>query len=98
MRLASRFFWRQLEIDEVATEAPSLPCAHGDADGHPQRADNPGFGAEIPPQNQTNEETQEWREKIGELLFLFTDKVADKGGSVHTHKSDQRAKVQQVRS
>src|SRR5438132_1200744 len=77
MRLASRFFRRQLELDEVAAQAPGLPCAHGDADGHPETADNPGFGAEIPPQNQANEETQEWREIIAQLLFLFTDEVAN---------------------
>src|SRR5256885_15034141 len=98
MRLASRFFRRQLEVDEVAAEAPGLPCAHGDADGHPESADNPGFGAEIPPQNQANEETQERREKIGQVLFFFTDEVANKSGKIQPHKSYKSANNHQIRS
>src|SRR5437867_11578062 len=96
--LASRFLRRQLEIDEIAAEAAGFPCADGNANCHPESADDPGFGAEVPPEDEANEETQEWRKKIGQLLFLFTDEVANKGGGIHAHESNQRAEIQQVSS
>src|SRR2546428_131416 len=94
VQIPSLSCWKKLNLSNWTP----FSCRPATTFSMPETFDNPGFGAEIPPQNQANEETQEWREKIGQLLFLFTDEVANKSGSIHAHKSDKCAKVQQIRS
>src|SRR5882757_9792537 len=79
-----------VEVDEFAAEAPRLPCAERNSDGHPHGSSNLGGMPEIQPQRQTDEEAKKWRKEMRHLLLLAPQEVVGKRREVHSHKRNQR--------
>src|SRR5690348_6503797 len=57
----SAFFRRELEVHQVATKAASLDGTEGDANDHPDSADDPCFPAQIFPEEEADAEARQRR-------------------------------------
>src|SRR5579859_1181800 len=79
-------------------EPARLPYTERNPGKHPDRTQNLRLYAQVPPQGSADEETQHRNNEIHHRLLWGPDKIAHERGGVHPHKSDQRAKVQQLDS
>src|SRR5207244_391939 len=87
-----------LELDEPTLEAASLDGAIGNAGGHPDAANDFGARAEIGEDESASEKSEDRRQEVGHAFFVFAHVIADEGGGVHSHESDERAKVEHFRA
>src|SRR6478736_10379437 len=95
-RSFSRFFWRQIEVHQIAAEAPRLPGSEGDAHRHPDRTSNLCWAAQVQPEKQADQESRDRWNQVGHLLLRLAHVVAHEGGRVYTHECDERAEVQHL--
>src|ERR1700745_1321903 len=88
------FLGRQFEVDGAAPEPLRLPRAERDAEQHPCSTHDPRIAAQAPPEPQANQETEDRRQEVRNLLFRFAHEVAHEGRRIHAHERDQSAKIQ----
>src|SRR5690242_6130359 len=87
---------RQVEVDEATAESMSLPRAEGDSRRHPNDASDFGRPAETQPKRKADQKTgQRWQE-IQKPAFVLAEVVMNDCRRVHTHKSEQGAKVEHL--
>src|SRR5580693_4032529 len=67
---ASGPFWRKVEVDQSSLESLCLPRAECDSDRHPDPTGDLRGAAEIDPQHEANQKTEQWQDEVGQLLFL----------------------------
>src|ERR1700687_3661534 len=77
-------------------EPPRLPNPERNPRDHPDAAHHFRRAAQAPPQPQANEKSEHRRNKIPHLLLFRVQKIANESGRVHSHKRNQRAKVQKL--
>src|ERR1700675_624350 len=97
-KAASGIVSRNFEPHQICLKAPGFHGAICDADRHPDGAEKHGVMAEVSPNEQADDKTEERRDKIRPVFFLGSKKIAHKSGGIHSHECDQRAKVQQLRT
>src|SRR5689334_698444 len=91
-------FGGNIEVHQLAFEALGLPRPVCNARAHPDAARDLGGCAQVQPQQQANEESNSWRNQVGQFLLRVAQVIAHEGGGVHSHEGDERAEIQHLRA
>src|ERR1700693_5524913 len=72
-RRTEELFRRKVKIDQIPPEPARLPRSESDSHQHPDRAQDLCWTAQIDPQQQAHQKSQQRRDEVGQLLFLPAD-------------------------
>src|SRR5438552_2793444 len=86
------------EIHQLSAEAAGLPCAEGDAGGHPDCSGDLCGAAQIQPQHQTDGESERGGNQVTQFLLRLSHVISQECGCVDAHEGDESAKVQHLRT
>ena len=87
-------FFRQVEVDQCATETARLPGAESDSRPHPDDAHNFRRRAESEPEHQANEKTGQGSHEAEKRPLVLTQKVMHERGQIDAHECNEGPEIQ----
>src|SRR6266704_2077145 len=98
VRLAAGTSFRRRLKGQLLAEAARFPHAKGDTRDHPDRTNNLRRPAQVQPQPEANQKSQDGRNQVAKFLFLRANVIAHERRCVDSHKRDQCSKIQHLRA
>ena len=85
---------RNLKGDQFGAEAAGANGPVGDACSHPHKAQHLCRGAEIEPDEGTDEKAQGGRKQSADALALFMPPMMEERSGIHAHEGDKGSEVE----